>query len=89
MTDELNAMEANNTWSVAQLPTNQHVISCMWMYKVKYKSVGTLKYKARLVANGHTQQVGVDFMDKFSPIAKLKTVRVSLSIVAVKGWSML
>lgn len=70
MTNELDAIEANNTWSVVHLPANQYATGCMWISKVKYKSVGTLDiYKARWVS----------CMDTFSP------VKVLLSIVVIKG----
>ena len=45
--------------------------------------------KARLMAKGYTQQIEINFMDTFSPIAKLTTVRVLLSLAAIKGWSLL
>jgi hypothetical protein len=40
------------------------------------------KYKARLVAEGFTQQPGVDFVDKYSHVAKFASVRIIISIVA-------
>ena len=36
-----------------------------------------------------TQQAGVDFIDTFSPVAKLTIVRLLLSIAAIKGWNLL
>lgn len=42
MVDELNAMEANNTWFVVSLPQGQHSIGCKWVYKVKHKSMDQL-----------------------------------------------
>lgn len=57
------------------------------MFKVKYKSDGTLgRYKARLVAQGFTQTPGLDFFDTFSPVIKPSTVRIVLSIVAALDW---
>lgn len=84
---ELNALEANNTWKITSLPQNKKVVGCKWIYKVKYKSDGSLdKYKARLVAQGFTQTAGVDYFQTFAPFAKMETVRLILSIAAIHNW---
>lgn len=57
------------------------------IYKVKYRAGGSLdRYKARLVAQAFIQQVGMDFLDTFSHVAKLTTVRILLFIAAQKQW---
>lgn len=38
--------------------------------------------KARLVATGHTQKDGIDFIEIFSPIVKFKIIRTMLSFDA-------
>ena len=59
MAKELEAMELNNTWTVLPLPKGKHAIGCKCMYRVKYKSNGSIeRYKARLVAKGYTQHEG-------------------------------
>ncbi|KAL5834492.1 hypothetical protein ACOSQ3_014061 [Xanthoceras sorbifolium] len=83
MQEELRVMEANHTWSVTSLPVNKHSIDCKWIYKIKYKSDGSIElHKSRLVAKGYTQQEGLDFVETFSLVAKLVTMKVLLALAA-------
>ena len=51
MDTELEAMQQNNTWSVTTFPPTKHSIGWKWVYKIKYKSDGTIeRYKVHLVA---------------------------------------
>ena len=57
------------------------------MFKVKENFDGTInKYKARLVAKGFHQVAGFDFNETFSPVVKLTTIKVVLTIALAKNW---
>ena len=45
-----------------------------------------VRHKTPLVAKGYTQREGLDYTDTFSPVAKSVSVRMVLSLDAVKGW---
>lgn len=58
-----------------------------WIYKIKRKSDGTLdRYKARFVGKGFTQTSGFNYFQTFAPVAKMTTIRLILSIAAIKNW---
>ncbi|KAM6569676.1 hypothetical protein CsatB_017661 [Cannabis sativa] len=48
---------------------------------------GTIaRLKARLIANDYAQTYGVDYCDTFSPVAKLTSIRLFLSMAATHHW---
>ncbi|XP_070049685.1 uncharacterized protein [Nicotiana tomentosiformis] len=58
-----------------------------WVYVVKVGPDGQIdQLKARIVAKGYTQIFGLYYSDTFSPMAKVSSVRLFLSMVAVRYW---
>ncbi|GJX37518.1 ribonuclease H-like domain-containing protein [Tanacetum coccineum] len=76
MYDEYNALIKNSTWILVPKPPNVNVVRSMWLFQHKYHADGSLsRYKARLVANGPSQQFGVDCDETFSLVVKPATIR--------------
>jgi hypothetical protein len=56
MLSEMNAVEKNRTWELADLPRGHSAITLKWVFKLKRDEAGAIiKHKARLMARGFMQ----------------------------------
>jgi len=52
---EIEALMANDTWSITKIPPGKTLIGCKWVFKLKFNVNGEIeRYKVRLVAKGYT-----------------------------------
>ncbi|GKF00640.1 ribonuclease H-like domain-containing protein [Tanacetum coccineum] len=87
MYDEYNVLVKNGTWILVPRPAGINMVRSMWLFKNKFHADGTLsRYKARLVTNDSSQQLGVDFNKMLSPVVKPATIRIVFSLVVSFQW---
>ena len=57
------------------------------VFRNKLDENGTItRNKARLVAQGYRQEVGIDYDETFAPVARLESIRLFLAYAAFKDF---
>nr|GEZ22745.1 integrase, catalytic region, zinc finger, CCHC-type, peptidase aspartic, catalytic [Tanacetum cinerariifolium] len=75
MQEELNKFKHLEIWELVPRADKVMVITSKWIYKVKLNELGgILKNKARLVAHGYRQEIGIDFEESFALVARLDAI---------------
>nr|GFC17193.1 copia protein [Tanacetum cinerariifolium] len=63
-------------------------IGTKWVLKNKKDERGiVIRNKARLVAQGHTQEEGIDYDEVFAPVARIEAIRLFLSCASFMGFT--
>ncbi|XP_070398325.1 uncharacterized protein [Nothobranchius furzeri] len=82
MDEEVKSLKENNTFTLTTLPKGKKTVGGKWVYSVKSDNEGQDRYKARFVAQGFSQRMGIDYGETFSPTANLTSIRVLLQKAA-------
>ena len=83
----MNSLYENNTFELVDLPKGKKALKNRWVYKLKTEeSSSQPRYKAILVVKGFSQKKGIDFDEIFSPVVKMSSIRVVLSICCFHGF---
>ena len=87
MNVEYNAIIKSGTYDLVPRPKHTNIVRSMWLHKHKFDADGNFKsHKSRLVANGKSQEEGVDFSETFSPVVKPVTIRSVLHVALAHDW---
>ncbi|GJV48910.1 retrovirus-related pol polyprotein from transposon TNT 1-94 [Tanacetum coccineum] len=80
MQEELNQFYRNKVWTLVPLPYGKTTIGSKWVFRNKKDKHGiTTKNKARLVAQGYSQEEGIDYDETFAPVARMEAIRIFLA----------
>ncbi|GJS60832.1 putative ribonuclease H-like domain-containing protein [Tanacetum coccineum] len=87
MQDELLQFKLQKVWTLVDLPNGKRPIGTKWVFRNKKDERGiVIKNKARLVAQGYTQEEGIDYDKVFAPIARIEATRLFLAYASFKDY---
>ncbi|GJS95313.1 putative ribonuclease H-like domain-containing protein [Tanacetum coccineum] len=87
MQEELLQFKLQQVWILVDLPFGKKAIGTKWVFRNKRdeRSI-VVKNKARLVAQGHRQEEGIDYDEVFAPVARIEAIRLFLAFASYKGF---
>ena len=75
MQDELSQFNRNHVWDLVPKPKDHSIIGTKWIFRNKLDEDGNVvRNKARLVAQGYSQEEGIDYDETFAPVARLEAI---------------
>nr|GEY68009.1 putative ribonuclease H-like domain-containing protein [Tanacetum cinerariifolium] len=87
MQEELLLFKIQKVWTLVDCPKGVRPIGTKWVLKNKKDERGiVIKNKARLVAQRHTQEEGIDYDEVFSPVSRIEAIRLFLAYASFMGF---
>ncbi|GJV63338.1 putative ribonuclease H-like domain-containing protein [Tanacetum coccineum] len=75
--------------TLVDLPKGKRAIGTKWVYRNKKEERGiVVRNKARLVAQGYTQEEGIDYHEVFAPVARIEAIMLFLAYASFMGFIM-
>nr|GEX06788.1 putative ribonuclease H-like domain-containing protein [Tanacetum cinerariifolium] len=85
--EELLQFKMQKVWVLVDLPHGKRAIGTKWFFKNKKDERGiVVRNKARLFAQGHTQEEGIDYEEVFAPVARIEAIRLFLAYASFMGF---
>ncbi|GJR99164.1 putative ribonuclease H-like domain-containing protein [Tanacetum coccineum] len=87
MQEELLQFKLQKVWTLVDLPKGKRAIGTKWVYRNKKDERGiVVRNKARLVAQGYTQEERIDYDEVFAPVARIEAIRLFLAYALFMGF---
>ncbi|GJZ80257.1 uncharacterized mitochondrial protein-like protein [Tanacetum coccineum] len=89
---KLTEMDVNGTsdkkvWTLVDLPNGKRDIGTKWVFRNKKDERGiVIRNKARLVAQGYTQEEGIDYDEVFAPVSRIEAIWLFLAYASYMGF---
>nr|GEV89354.1 hypothetical protein [Tanacetum cinerariifolium] len=84
---DFNNFKTTKVWILIEMPYRKREIGTKWVYRNKTDERGVVvRNKARLVAQGHRQEEGIDYDEVFAPVAKIEAIRIFLAFASYMGF---
>ncbi|GJZ23745.1 copia protein [Tanacetum coccineum] len=87
MQKELLQFKLQQVWTLVDLPNRKRAIGTKWVYRNKKDERGiVIKNKERLVAQGYTQEEGIDYDEVFALVTRIEVIRLFLAYASFKDF---
>nr|GEW94054.1 putative ribonuclease H-like domain-containing protein [Tanacetum cinerariifolium] len=87
MQEELLQFKMQKVWILVDLPHGKRANGTKWVYRNKKDERGiVVTNKARRVAQGHTQEEGIDYEEVFAQVARIEAIRLFLAYASFIGF---
>ncbi|PWA83924.1 ribonuclease H-like domain-containing protein [Artemisia annua] len=87
MQEELLQFRLQEVWTLVDLPNGKRAIGTKWVFRCKRDERGiVIRNKTRLVAQGYTQQEGIDYDEVYAPVARIEAIRLFLAFASYKDF---
>nr|GEW13839.1 retrovirus-related Pol polyprotein from transposon TNT 1-94 [Tanacetum cinerariifolium] len=87
--EELLQLKMQKVWVLVDLPYGKRAIGTKWVFRNKKDERGIVVWsKARLVAQGHTQEEGIEYEEVFALVARIEAIRLFLAYASFMGFMM-
>nr|GFA02303.1 putative ribonuclease H-like domain-containing protein [Tanacetum cinerariifolium] len=81
MQEELLQFKIQKVWTLVDCPKGVRPIGTKWVLGI------VVRNKARLVAQGHTKEEGIDYDEVFAPVARIEAISLFLSYASFMGFT--
>ncbi|GJZ91829.1 putative ribonuclease H-like domain-containing protein [Tanacetum coccineum] len=84
----LSQEDPKRVFKALNLPKGHRAVGTKWFYRNKKDDRGiVIRNKVRLVAQGHTQEEGIDYDEVFAPVARIEAIGIFLAYASYMGFT--